>query len=83
MTRDDIMRMAREAGIEHHENVDEMRSPFCDGVWFEDFEHFAALIAASEREECAEVCDARLSMMAVGFALLNVGVFIKLWEVMP
>jgi len=26
---------------------------------------------------------AGLSMMAVGFALLNVGVFIKLWEVMP
>jgi hypothetical protein len=24
-----------------------------------------------------------LSMMFIGFALLNVGVFIKLWEVMP
>jgi hypothetical protein len=58
MTRDDIIRMAREAGIEHHENVDEMRSPFCDGVWFEDFEHFASLIAAAEREECAILCDA-------------------------
>jgi nitrogen regulatory protein PII-like uncharacterized protein len=62
MTRDDIIRMAREAGIEHHENVDEMRSPFCDGVWFEDLEHFAALVAAAEREECAkeveaEICD--------------------------
>ena len=26
---------------------------------------------------------AGLSMMFIGFALLNVGVFIKLWEVMP
>jgi hypothetical protein len=57
MTREDIIRMAREAGIEHHENVDEMRSPFCDGVWFEDLEHFAAIVAAAEREECAKVCD--------------------------
>ncbi len=57
MTRDDIIRMAREAGIEHHENVDEMRSPFCDGVWFEDLEHFAALVAAAEREECAKLCE--------------------------
>ena len=55
MTRDDIIRMAREAGIEHHENVDEMRSPFCDGVWFEDLEHFAALVAAAEREACASI----------------------------
>jgi hypothetical protein len=58
MTRDEIIRMAREAGIEHHENVDEMRSPFCDGVWFEDFEHFAALVAAAEREACAKMCEA-------------------------
>jgi hypothetical protein len=57
MNRDDIIRMAREAGIEHHENVDEMRSPFCDGVWFEDLEHFSALVAAAEREECAQMVE--------------------------
>jgi hypothetical protein len=57
MNRDDIIRMAREAGIEHHENVDEMRSPFCDGVWFEDLERFAALVAAAEREACAVVVE--------------------------
>jgi hypothetical protein len=46
MNRDDIIRMAREAGIEHLEHVEEMRSPMSDGVWLEDLEHFAALVAA-------------------------------------
>jgi hypothetical protein len=49
MTRDDIIRMAREAG-------------FADGVGdivgFEGFERFANLVAAHEREECAKICDA-------------------------
>jgi hypothetical protein len=48
MTRDDIIRMAREAG-------------FADGVvdivGFEGFANFAALVAAHEREECAKLCD--------------------------
>lgn len=50
MTRDDILRMAREAGIgpltiaalEHREGR---------------LERFAALVAAAEREACAQVCD--------------------------
>ncbi len=49
MTRDDIIRVAREAG-------------FADGVvdivGFEGFANFAALVAAHEREECAKVCEA-------------------------
>jgi len=48
MTREDIIRMAREAG-------------FADGVvdivGFGGFEAFAALVAAHEREECAKFCD--------------------------
>ncbi len=48
MTRDDIYRMAREVGGD-------------DWGIFRDFmpelEHFAALVAAAEREECAKVCD--------------------------
>jgi len=48
MTKDDILRMAREAG-------------FADGVvdivGFEGFANFAALVAAQEREECAKFCD--------------------------
>jgi hypothetical protein len=49
MTRDDVIRMAREAG-------------FADGVvdivGFEGFANFAALVAAHEREECAKVANA-------------------------
>jgi len=48
MTRDDIIKMAREAG-------------FADGVaeimGLEGFARFAALVAAHEREACAQVCD--------------------------
>ena len=45
MTRDDIIRMAREAGF--------------DDFFTRDLalERFAALVAAAEREACAKVCD--------------------------
>ena len=52
MTKDDIIRMAREAGFVSAE------------FWPENFqglfgcaERFAALVAAAEREACAKVCD--------------------------
>ena len=45
MTRDDIIRMTREAGWTSYESQDER------------FERFAALVAAAEREACAKVCD--------------------------
>jgi hypothetical protein len=49
MTRDDIIRMAQEAG-------------FADGVvdivGFEGFANFAALVAAHERETCANIANA-------------------------
>lgn len=51
MTRDDIIRMAREAGG-YATNF--------NGRWMfymADIERFAALIAAHEREECARVCE--------------------------
>jgi hypothetical protein len=51
MTRDDIIRMAREAG-------------FADGIaeimGLEGFYNFAALVAATEREACAKVCEEEL-----------------------
>ncbi len=57
MNREDIIRMAREAGelkcdccLPYYEETD------IDG--FEGFlERFAALVAASEREACAKVCE--------------------------
>lgn len=48
MTRDDILRMAREAGISN---------AFMPPQFSEVFERFAALVAAAEREECANLID--------------------------
>ena len=47
MTRDDIIRMARETYGAH---------TFSE-VGIACLTHFAALVAAAEREECAKVCD--------------------------
>jgi len=59
MTRDDIIRMARES--------EQYADKFCSGIgdtgqhhWFDAYnERFAALVAAHEREACAKVCEAR------------------------
>ncbi len=53
MNRDDIIRMARGAGCGWTMAGTE---PVLTGV--ELLERFAFLIAAAEREECAQVCDA-------------------------
>lgn len=55
MTRDDIVRMAREAGGH--------ASGFGDRwvVYTPDLERFAALVAAAEREACAALCEARFT----------------------
>ena len=51
MTRDDILRMAHEAGFVLSSNAtDEAMGRF---------ERFATLAAAAEREACAQVCEAR------------------------
>jgi uridine phosphorylase len=56
MTRDDIIRLAREAGAAtgRHSPYQKNESimPLCM-----DVERFAALVAAAEREACAKVCD--------------------------
>jgi hypothetical protein len=51
MTRDDIIRMAREAGFDPHDMSDDFT---CN---LEDIERFAALVAAKEREACAKLCE--------------------------
>lgn len=60
MTRDDIIKMAREAGIDAESDT------LCryEG-WVEPLERFAALVRADEREQCAAlaqetVCDTHL-----------------------
>lgn len=50
MNRDDIIRMAKEAGL--------TQKPFCRwGGYLDDLVRFAALVAAHEREACAKVCE--------------------------
>ncbi len=50
MTRDDIIRMAREAGFTEWHRMD---NPNGEAV----IHAFAALVAEAEREACAKVCD--------------------------
>jgi hypothetical protein len=47
MTRDDIISMAREAGLSGLES---------SGI-FDNFERFSALVAATEREACARLVE--------------------------
>ena len=51
MDREEIIRMAREAGFDPHDMTDDFT---CNLI---DIERFAALVAAHEREACAKVCD--------------------------
>jgi hypothetical protein len=62
MTHDEIIEMARQAGIKGR--TDEFYSEFCDGVYFDDLETFAKLVAAKaiakEREVCAKIVQTHL-----------------------
>ena len=51
MTRDDIVRMAREAKLDQLWGDD----PLSD--WSVELTRFATLVAAAERDACAKVCD--------------------------
>lgn len=51
----EIIEMAIQAGIKRR--TDEFYSEFCDGVYFDDLEAFAKLVAEKEREACAKICD--------------------------
>ena len=55
MTRDDIIRMAKEAGWQRVGRNPETGPEF--PVLIGNLERFAALVAAAEREACAEVCE--------------------------
>jgi len=56
MTRDDIIRMAREAGFRFSDEEGPLLANHAE--WQRQlFERFAALVAAAEREACAKVCE--------------------------
>lgn len=54
MTRDDIYRMAQEAGIRLASKSDTIDPR---NVYLQELERFADLVAAEEREACARVCE--------------------------
>lgn len=58
MNREDIIRMAREAGLLTIGTADGGEAVYTwpKGIT-EEIERFAALVAAAEREECAKVCE--------------------------
>jgi hypothetical protein len=51
MTKEEIIRMARMAGIDSVQQYDSDTSPIVL------LERFASLVAEQEREQCAKVCD--------------------------
>ena len=60
MISDDTIRMMEEAGIEWQKNTGitgRVNSSTCGSQPVEKIERFASLVAAAEREACAQVCD--------------------------
>jgi len=56
VTKEDIIRMAREAEIPGSWDLN----------WFDPYlDRFAALVAAHEREECAKLCDYRVGIWII------------------
>lgn len=67
MTRDHVLRMAREAGFKERNGI--VRTMHSSGAFVginEELERFAALIAAAEREACAQVCDENAHRLGSG-----------------
>ena len=60
MTKDEIISMVREAGLTERNHHSEMIVRHSNGSWV-DVEHvltrFARLVAAAEREACADILD--------------------------
>lgn len=55
MTRDDIIRMAKKAGLEVYSILEKQQVDW--DCLIDDLQEFAALVAAAEREACAKICD--------------------------
>ena len=57
MTRDDIIRMARDAGLNEDDGVWYSRSDVDADVTTDDLERFANLVAAEERKHCYDLIE--------------------------
>ena len=76
MTRDDIIAMAREAGLPifdaaavAHDPAEQAMADIVTKVWHDSAERFAALVAAHEREMCAGLCGWRTGVRPVDAAI--------------
>ena len=56
MKQEDIIAMAREVGFETHYRKGKIHGFDRDGDYTDELKAFAALVAAAEREACAQVC---------------------------
>lgn len=71
MTGDDIIKMAREAGFQ----ISDVFGPHAGPAPIEpQLTRFAALVAAAEREACAQVCDAQRDLREEARATLRASV---------
>jgi len=73
VTREDIIRMAREAGF-----PDYAMGLASEDAW-QKTELFAALVAAAEREACAKIADSQINNTAI--LLVNPGKSAAAWDI--
>ena len=57
MTKDEIIRIAKEANLVFREEYFEVASKNSDGIMFNDLTKFAELVADAEREKCWKLAD--------------------------
>jgi len=57
MTQDEIIKMAKQVGMRYREIEDEFYSGNSDGVYLDELEAFAKLVADAERKACLKACE--------------------------
>lgn len=68
MSKEDIIAMARQSGFDTYKN----ETAGVEGYdCTEELERFAALVAAKEREACAQVCESRVTPGTGSVAILG------------
>ena len=63
MTQDEIIEMARQAGMGFNQSLAEFSTPLCDGVEIEELEAFAKLVAEKATEEANARANASWTLM--------------------
>lgn len=84
MTREDIIRMAREAGLPifdakaiADDPVQQSMADIVTKVWHDSAERFAYLIAKAENEACARLCDIEANDWGYDADVIDVAIEIR------